>query len=161
MSGQHYLTSEQYHEFLRLINGNKGVEDVYVNTNIAGTSCNSVINFQNWVADSGANQHMTASGSNLYDTINVSKLNVRVGHHNGSSANILKCFISKLTWHSRLGHPADQALTVLRTQLNPDSYALSPREVCHWPKQTRKLFPISQRLTNNIGELIHVDVWDP
>lgn len=40
--------------------------------------------------DSTANQHMTSSGYNLNDLVNVSNLNLRVNHPNGSTAKIYK-----------------------------------------------------------------------
>lgn len=245
-SDQHFLTSDQYSKFLRLISEGKGVEEVPVNANMAGIACNSVATSKKWVVDSGANQHMTASGSNLCDTVDVSRLNLRVGHPNGSSAKIdtignlpltnsltlfdvfvvpdfnvnllsvhklckdtkcdvvfnehncfvqdsqskgtvetgnesgglyyidsftqgikipntsfSKCFVSKFTWHSRLGHPAEQALNVLKVHLNLDNGLLPPCEICHRAKQTRESFPISQNVSTKVGELIHIDVWGP
>ncbi|XP_042752826.1 uncharacterized protein LOC111921163 isoform X2 [Lactuca sativa] len=92
----HYLTSEQYSKFLRLINENSASEDVSIAANMAGTSTycfNSFVssnNSQSWIVDSGANQHMIASESQLQDTVDVSKLNLLVKHPNGSSALINK-----------------------------------------------------------------------
>ena len=64
---------------------------------MAGISCNSVLLNNNqhnvnqrWVVDSGANQHMIASESLLCESVDVSKLNLRVGHPNGTSAPISK-----------------------------------------------------------------------
>ncbi|KAI3508512.1 hypothetical protein L1887_23520 [Cichorium endivia] len=87
-SDQHFLISDQYSKVLQLINESKGGEDVPANANMAGISCNAVVNTQKWVVDSGANQHMIALGHNLSDVIDVSKLNLRVGHPNGSPAKI-------------------------------------------------------------------------
>lgn len=88
----HFLTSEQYNQFIRLDNENQRMEDGYVivNANVAGIACNSFFNFQSWVVDSGANQHMTASESLLHDTVDVSNLNLIVCHPNGSTAQINK-----------------------------------------------------------------------
>ena len=63
---------------------------------MAGISCNSTLysnndyNNKKWVVDSGANQHMIASESLLQNSIDVSKLNLRVGHPNDTSAPISK-----------------------------------------------------------------------
>ncbi|XP_023733981.1 uncharacterized protein LOC111881823 [Lactuca sativa] len=59
---------------------------------MASVSCNSFVNSdcQKWVVDSGANQHMTTFESLLRDHVDVSKLNPRVSHPNGSSAQINK-----------------------------------------------------------------------
>ena len=174
-----------------------------------------------WVVDSGANQHMTKIDSCLTDLMDVSDLKLRVGHPNGSFANISKignlkisdtitlhdvlfvpefdvnlmsvhkltrdnrfqvvfdenqvvfqdsqsnkivgtgnennglyylnstssnffcksnfsvvnCFVSKVRWHNRLGHPADQTLNCLKQKLDLKNEKDSkPCEVCHKAK---------------------------
>lgn len=69
-----------------------------------------------------------------------------------------KCFISKLAWDNRLGHPANQALNSLNGLLNFDSEPLPPCENCHKAKQTHDSFPSRDHITNNLGELIHLDL---
>ncbi|KAI3499188.1 hypothetical protein L1887_34981 [Cichorium endivia] len=245
-SEQHYLTSEQYSRFLRLISETQVNEEVPANANMAGIACNSFVEFNKWVVDSGASQHMTASESYLNDVVDVSKLNLKVGHPNGSSAhinkignlqlsnsltlfdvfvipgfsvnllsvhklcrdskcnvvfdehnciiqdsrskgtvetgsesgglyymsccpsgtmlskaNLAKCFVSKITWHSRLGHPAEQALNTLKDALQFNIDSLPPCEICHKAKQTRDSFPLSRTHTSTLGELLHLDVWGP
>nr|KAJ0213000.1 hypothetical protein LSAT_V11C400157850 [Lactuca sativa] len=71
------------------------------------------------------------------------------------------CCVSKLTWHNRLGHPSDQALFSLKQKLNFENDILPPCDVCHKAKQTRESFPVSQHVTSDLGELIHLDVWGP
>ena len=51
---------------------------------------NSSVNFQKWIMDSGANQHMIASESFLHDTVDVAKLDLLVSHPNGTSTKIEK-----------------------------------------------------------------------
>lgn len=245
-SEQHFLTSEQYSKFLRLISESQGNEEVPACANMAGIACNSFVKSKKWVVDSGANQHMTASESCLSDIVDVSKLNLKVAHPNGSSArinkignlqlsnaltlfdvfvipdfsvnllsvhkvcrdskckvvfdeyscvvqdsqskgtvetgnesgglyyissspsgtistktNLAKCFVAKITWHSRLGHPAEPALNVLKESLQFSSDILPPCDVCHKAKQTRETFPISQKSTVSLGDLVHLDVWGP
>ncbi|KAI3688864.1 hypothetical protein L2E82_46759 [Cichorium intybus] len=248
-SEQHYLTSEQYSKFLRLISETQGNEEIpaNANANMAGIACNSFVDFKKWVVDSGANQHMTASESHLHDVVDVSKLDLKVAHPNGSSAqinkignlqlsnsltlfdvfvipgfsvnllsvhklcrdskcqvvfdehncvvqdsrskgtvetssesgglyymtccpssgtvtskaNLAKYFVSKITWHNRLGHPAEQALNVLKDTLKFTSDTLPPCEVCHKAKQTRDSFSLSQKTTATLGDLLHLDVWGP
>ncbi|GJV73618.1 ribonuclease H-like domain-containing protein [Tanacetum coccineum] len=70
------------------------------------------------------------------------------------------CFVSKSLWHTRLGHPSDQAVDMLHHDLNftKDSQ-VSPCDICHKAKQTREPFPFSDHQTTSIGELIHLDPW--
>lgn len=75
--------------------------------------------------------------------------------------NKSQCYVSKFTWHSRLGHPVDQALNVLKTELNFKSDPLPPCLVCHKAKQTRDTFPIIQHSSKKVEELVHLDVWGP
>lgn len=62
-----------------------------MNVNMAGIRCNNVcLKDKKWIVDSGASQHMSASGSQLVDLVDVSKLNLMVDHPNGTSAKINK-----------------------------------------------------------------------
>ena len=70
-----------------------------------------------------------------------------------------KTFVSKLTWHNRLGHPADKALNVLKPLLIFDNESVMPCEVCHKAKQSKESFPISEHKSSIIGELIYLYVW--
>ncbi|GKA69276.1 ribonuclease H-like domain-containing protein [Tanacetum coccineum] len=65
-------------------------------------------------------------------------------------------------WHTRLGHPSDQAVNMLQQDLNftKDSH-VSPCDICHKAKQTREPFLSSDHQTTEIGELIHLDLWGP
>ena len=69
--------------------------------------------------------------------------------------------VSKFTWHSRLGHPTDQALNILKNKLNFSNVSLPPCEVCRKSKQTREAFHNSLQVTKFLGELVHLDVWGP
>ena len=89
----HYLTNEQYAMFLNLIGESKqALHETSINANMAGISCNSFLstNCNKWVVDSRASQHMISFESDLQDFVDVSKLNLRVSHPNGSSAQINK-----------------------------------------------------------------------
>ncbi|XP_052624986.1 uncharacterized protein LOC128132448 [Lactuca sativa] len=108
-SDAHYLTSEQYSKFLRLINESSTSDDVSATANMVGTSmfqcCNSFVspnNSQSWIVDSWANQHMIASESQLRDAIHVSRLNLLVKHLNGSSTPINKIGNLQLSSHLTL-----------------------------------------------------------
>ncbi|GJS85052.1 ribonuclease H-like domain-containing protein [Tanacetum coccineum] len=72
------------------------------------------------------------------------------------------CYVSKSLWHSRLGHPSDQALDVLQGNLRfTKNSSKSPCDICHKAKQTREPFPLSEHKTTNIGDLVHLDLWGP
>ncbi|KAK1422630.1 hypothetical protein QVD17_17916 [Tagetes erecta] len=65
-------------------------------------------------------------------------------------------------WHSRLGHPSDNALAVIKNSLGIKTQSeLSPCETCHRAKQHRVPFPLSDHKSKNIGDLVHLDVWGP
>ncbi|XP_071704401.1 uncharacterized protein [Rutidosis leptorrhynchoides] len=81
----------------------------------------------------------------------------------GNSANstINTCFLTKHMWHNRLGHSAEPVMQVLKDTLGFGNDVFSPCDVCHKAKQTRDLFPLSDHISTEIGELIHLDVWGP
>ncbi|GKE31629.1 ribonuclease H-like domain-containing protein, partial [Tanacetum coccineum] len=69
-------------------------------------------------------------------------------------------FLSKYTWHCRLGHPADQVLNVLKPNLlfdNDKSDVMC--DICQRARQAREPFPLSDHVSTEIGELIHLDLW--
>lgn len=74
---------------------------------------------------------------------------------------LAKCYVSKSTWHCRLGHPSEPVLTILQQYLDIGPELLPPCDVCHKAKQTRESFPLSERKTSSLGDLIHLDVWGP
>ncbi|KAL4579132.1 hypothetical protein LXL04_015268 [Taraxacum kok-saghyz] len=86
------------------------------------------------------------------------------GNNNSIKSNCVSlpvCCISKATWHSRLGHPSEPVLTVLKDTLGLSKESLPPCDVCHRAKQTREPFPLSEHKSTKLGELIHIDVWGP
>lgn len=78
-----------------------------------------------------------------------------------SMVNNHTCFVSKLTWHNRLGHPIDKALNVLKHILNFDSESFMSCDIFHKAKQTREPFPLSEHKFICLGELVHLDVRGP
>lgn len=72
------------------------------------------------------------------------------------------CYVSESLWHNRLGHPFDQAVNMLQSDLKftKDSH-VSPCDICHKAKQTRESFPISDHKSSSIGDLVHIDLWGP
>lgn len=75
---------------------------------------------------------------------------------NFGKVNFVKFCVYKLTWHSRLGHPVDQALNSLKDKLYFYNDSLPPYDVFHKAKQTRDSF--SLRVTSKLGELIHLNI---
>ncbi|KAM0053391.1 putative RNA-directed DNA polymerase [Helianthus debilis subsp. tardiflorus] len=74
------------------------------------------------------------------------------------------CFSSVVKsnlWHSRLGHPSDQVLAVLKDDLNVNSIEHGPCYICHRSKQVRVPFPLSDHKSRELGDLVHLDLWGP
>nr|GEW63010.1 ribonuclease H-like domain-containing protein [Tanacetum cinerariifolium] len=75
---------------------------------------------------------------------------------------VMNFHVSKLLWHNRLGHPADQVLSMLQKDLNiSDNTSVPMCEICQRAKQTREPFPLSDHKSKSLGELIHLDLWGP
>ncbi|GJX90484.1 ribonuclease H-like domain-containing protein [Tanacetum coccineum] len=80
----------------------------------------------------------------------------------GNVNTVMAFNVSKDLWHSRLGHPADQVLNVLKNDLNlSKNTSVSICETCHRAKQTREPFPLSNHKSEKHGELVHLDLWGP
>nr|GEX24910.1 ribonuclease H-like domain-containing protein [Tanacetum cinerariifolium] len=80
----------------------------------------------------------------------------------GQSNMVMSFHVSKLLWHNRLGHPADQVLSVLKKDLNISDNTFVPMcKACQSAKQTREPFPLSDHKSKTLGELVHLDlaVW--
>ncbi|GJV45376.1 ribonuclease H-like domain-containing protein [Tanacetum coccineum] len=80
-----------------------------------------------------------------------------------SNSSIASCYVSKILWHQRLGHPVDQVLHVLKTALNLDGHYTSDHlsDTCNKAKQTTEPFLFSDHKSTKIGQLVHLDVWGP
>ncbi|GJS29325.1 ribonuclease H-like domain-containing protein [Tanacetum coccineum] len=78
-------------------------------------------------------------------------------------SNMVMCYnVSKLLWHNRLGHPADQVLSVLHNDLKiSKSSTVHICEVYHKVKQTIDPFLLSNHKSKTLGELVHLDLWGP
>ncbi|KAJ0808240.1 putative RNA-directed DNA polymerase [Helianthus annuus] len=153
--------------------------------------CSSSSSFEtqyNWIVDSGANQHMIKTDKDMFNCVDVSECGLTVGHPNGTSDlkskkilvigkqenglymigrngnSVNSCFSSVFMsnmWHSRLGHPSDQVLAVLRGSLGINSIQHGPCEICHKSKQVRVPFPLSEHKSKSVGDLVHLDLWGP
>ncbi|KAJ9546309.1 hypothetical protein OSB04_018852 [Centaurea solstitialis] len=71
------------------------------------------------------------------------------------------CCVSKLLWHSRLGHPAEPVMNILKDKLQFYSNKVPPCEICHQAKQSRNKFETSIHRTTCLGEIVHLDVRGP
>ena len=65
----------------------------------------------------------------------------------GCVNHVSVCCVSKMLWHSRLGHPAEPVMNVLKEKLQFYSNKILPCDICHQAKQSRNKFDqSSQRL---------------
>ncbi|GJY50410.1 ribonuclease H-like domain-containing protein [Tanacetum coccineum] len=85
--------------------------------------------------------------------------------NNVGKSNMVMCFnVSKLLWHNRLGHPFDQVLSVLQSDLNITKNCFVPIcEVCHRARQTRDPFPLSDHKSKGLeftSEVDHLKFFD-
>ncbi|GJR62713.1 hypothetical protein Tco_1504875 [Tanacetum coccineum] len=59
-------------------------------------------------------------------------------------------------------HPVEQVLSILGKKLGfSKSDHISPCDLCHKAKQTRKPFRLSDHKSIYVGDLVHYDVWSP
>ncbi|GJU85803.1 putative RNA-directed DNA polymerase [Tanacetum coccineum] len=80
----------------------------------------------------------------------------------GKSYVVMSFHVSKLLWHNRLGHHADQVLSVLINDLSiSDNTSVTMCEVYQRAKQIRDHFPLSDHKSKTVGELVHLDLWGP
>nr|GEU49449.1 ribonuclease H-like domain-containing protein [Tanacetum cinerariifolium] len=79
---------------------------------------------------------------------------------NIGNVNLVHSFhVSKTLWHSKLGHPADQVLAVLKNDLNLSKNTdVSAYEICLRAKQTKEPFPLSDHKSKKLGDLVHLDL---
>ncbi|GKA36056.1 ribonuclease H-like domain-containing protein [Tanacetum coccineum] len=77
----------------------------------------------------------------------------------GQSNMVMNFHVSKLLWHNRLGHPANQVLSVLKNDLNiSDNTSVPMCEICQKAKQIREHFPLSDHKSKSLGKLVHLDL---
>ncbi|GKA20707.1 ribonuclease H-like domain-containing protein [Tanacetum coccineum] len=72
----------------------------------------------------------------------------------GLSNYAFVCYMSRQLWHSRLGHPSDQVLSILSKSigLRYDNH-ISPYDICHKAKKTMDHFPLSDHKFVFVGDL--------
>ncbi|GKB95546.1 ribonuclease H-like domain-containing protein, partial [Tanacetum coccineum] len=79
-----------------------------------------------------------------------------------SSNSVFVCHVSSKLWHCRLGHPADQVLSILGKKLVFSKIDhQSPCDICHKARQTREPFPLCDHKSKSVGDIAHCDVWGP
>ncbi|GJR33561.1 ribonuclease H-like domain-containing protein [Tanacetum coccineum] len=84
-----------------------------------------------------------SGGLNLFDMNNSNCI--------GKSNVVMSFHVSKLLWHNRLSHPADQVLYVLKNDLSIfDNTSVPVCEVCQRAKQTREPFPLSDHKSKGV-----------
>lgn len=82
--------------------------------------------------------------------------------NNFIKSNNIISYHSDPLWHKRLGHPSDQVLKVLKRKIDiKGNFNSSPCDICHFSKQTREPFPLSDDKSTSVGDIIHLDVWGP
>ncbi|CAL1397374.1 unnamed protein product [Linum trigynum] len=65
-------------------------------------------------------------------------------------------------WHFRLGHLSHSKIPYLHQFCTSiETQRGLPCDVCHFAKQRRLPFPLSQSVTTHAFELLHVDIWGP
>ncbi|GJV91949.1 ribonuclease H-like domain-containing protein [Tanacetum coccineum] len=84
------------------------------------------------------------------------------GIKSNTSTLKFQCMLSQHDWHCRFDHPANPVLNVLKDSLNFDKKDNTGCcEVCQRAKQTREHFPLSDRKSKNLGDLVYLDLWGP
>ncbi|XP_022040102.1 uncharacterized protein LOC110942636 [Helianthus annuus] len=150
------FTSEQIAKLLSLVGEKSGVES----TSVGGESCivNNCVSCSSslffggvfsWIVDSGQVNTWLAKVVFNEDSYvlqdSKSKKVLVTGSQdsglyfvgkNGNSVNVcFNSFVKASLWHSRLGHPSDQVLAVLKDNFDVKSVEHGPCDVCHRAKQ--------------------------
>ncbi|XP_071718028.1 uncharacterized protein [Rutidosis leptorrhynchoides] len=145
------FTVDQISKLMSLINDkDKGNSTAALNANMS---------------DSGANQHMICSDSDLFDEIDVSNMNIFVSHPNGTQAEIVKdLMLNKLVG---IGDEKDGLYMFKKMNIGNcansfcGSLKLWHHRLGHPAKQTREPFPLSENKSVMLGDLLHLDLWGP
>ena len=71
-------------------------------------------------------------------------------------------FSSIELWHTRLEHPSFSKLQLLKRVVNINAFNKTTCcDVCHFSKQKRLPFPISNHVSSTPFDFIHCDLWGP
>ncbi|XP_050222194.1 uncharacterized protein LOC126672289 [Mercurialis annua] len=73
-----------------------------------------------------------------------------------------KTMSSAYLWHLRMGHPSTQRLKKLHSMDSGITFSNKyVCEICHFNKQKKLTFPVSESSTKCNFELVHMDIWGP
>ncbi|GKC27404.1 ribonuclease H-like domain-containing protein, partial [Tanacetum coccineum] len=98
----------------------------------------------------------------LNDNLIIHDVLVVPGYHVLRIDSLLKCQVGTSSEKDRLGHPADQVLSILKNDIDlKGNFSSEPCDVCHRAKHTREPFPLSDHKSKMVGQLVHLDVWGP
>ncbi|GKC76007.1 hypothetical protein Tco_1126781 [Tanacetum coccineum] len=155
---------------------NKNFEKLFC----SNSSLDSKLVSKGLITDSGANQHIIYTDKNLIDVIDITYLKIKVTHPNGTEAFITrignmpvtdylilydvlvvpKYCVSLMSFHKVA---RDSKLVIAFDEMhcyvmNQDS---RKGKILGIAKQTREHFPLSDHVSTELGELVHLDLWGP
>ncbi|GJU36840.1 ribonuclease H-like domain-containing protein [Tanacetum coccineum] len=146
----------------------------------SNSSLHSKLVSKGLITDSGVNQHITYTDKNLIDVIDISYLKIKVTRPNRTEAFITRIenmpLTDYLTLYDVLVVPEycvslmsvhkvarDSKLVIAFDEMhcyvmNQD---LRKGKILGTTKQTREPFPLSDHVSTELGELVHLDLWGP
>lgn len=77
-----------------------------------------------------------------------------------TTVSVNGCFEDNISvWHQRLGHPSENILHHLPIYSNQKNSLVCV--ICLFAKQTKLPFPINNTVSDEVFDLIHIDIWGP
>ena len=65
-------------------------------------------------------------------------------------------------WHYRLGHPSSQRMTLISQQFPfVKFHKVEPCDICHFARQKKLSYTVSNNRASNKFDLLHLDIWGP
>ncbi|XP_075076555.1 uncharacterized protein LOC142163195 [Nicotiana tabacum] len=175
--GGYFFTEEQYNHILGMLNRNKNA--IAPQVNLAGIAPYFMADLgtTEWIVDSGASHHITASLNTLINTSLTGKVRgidkeqgglyiVRKKNNQNSVKNLMTSAIVQgktiynSLWHQRLGHASIKTMKhmsflwdkVLDVATNKDY------SICPLAKRSKLMFPTSHTVSEKPLELIYIDL---
>lgn len=129
----------------------------------AQLKCNVVFNDNKCIIQEQLKKHLLL-GNNIKGLYYMQPVQNQVSEVLSAQASVAGQVSNKLTddakmWHLRLGHMPFNKLRLLFPEFKEDNQFLCT--VCPLAKQTRVVFNKSSIKTNDVFQLIHVDIWGP
>ncbi|GJS99007.1 ribonuclease H-like domain-containing protein [Tanacetum coccineum] len=124
-------------------------------------------NMESWIIDARANQHMTVTTKNMFGIIDISDLNLIVGHPNvvlecrDLTQNIIIGTSSETGGLYLFDQPVSQSLGKNVSITAYVSKTLWHSRLGHPANQTTEPFPFSDHKTCAVGDLMYLDLWGP